>query len=144
MYVLKILFSPFPPCFLSVLHPCFPFSGVIDSVAQVHPFRDKCGKAKSRRMKAFLTLVSRPTPIIKETVLLTVGPRAVEPEPWSPDECWRGRMTPELNTRSWKPKRVRWIQGRVTTPRLPPLRRVPPENVRQACESYQTSRGSLG
>lgn len=30
-------------------------------------------------------------------------------------------MTPEFNTRYWKPPRVRRIQGIVTIPRVPPL-----------------------
>lgn len=80
-------------------------------MAQVCPFREECGKARSRRWKASLALVPRPIPIIKKRLLLTMGLRAVKPEPWSLEECWRGRMTPEFNTRYWKPPRVRWIQG---------------------------------
>lgn len=90
-------------------------------MAQVHLFREERGKARSRRWTDPPALVPRPIPIIKKRLLLAMGVRAVEPEPWSLEECWRGKMTPEFNTRYWKPPRVRWIQRIVTTPRVPPL-----------------------
>lgn len=46
-------------------------------MAQVCPFREECGKARSRRWKASLALVPRPIPIIKKR-LIDDGPQGSE------------------------------------------------------------------
>ena len=56
-----------------------------------------------------------------EETLIDDGPQGSGTRALVLEECWRGRMTPEFNTRYWKPPRVRRIQGIVTIPRVPPL-----------------------
>lgn len=89
------------------MHLCFPFQRETDA-ASGSPLPEGWGKARSRT----LALLSKPTRIIQKRVTVTVGLRAVDLEPRSLDECWRGRMAPEFNIRHWKPIEVKQYRER--------------------------------